>query len=69
MKQFLIFIFGLLSILIFICGMVCGIQTIVVGGMFNIVCAVVFMVVWGYLIIDWLKSNGPDMLYKQFFEK
>ena len=69
MKQFLIFVFGLLSILIFICGMVCGIQAVIADGVFTTVCAVVFMGVWVYLAIDWLRSNGPDMLYKQFFDK
>ena len=69
MKQILIFAFGLLSVLIFIAGMVCGIQAIIADGVFTTVCAVVFMGVWVYLAIDWLKSNGPDMLYKQFFDK
>lgn len=69
MKQFLIFVFGLLSILVFVCGMVCGIQAIVSGGTFSVVCAVVFMIVWVYLAIDWLKMNGPDLLYNQFFDK
>lgn len=68
MKQFLIFVFGLMSMVVFVCGMVCGIQAIVAGGVFTIVCAVVFMCVWICLAIDWFKSGGPDLLYEQFFD-
>lgn len=69
MKQFLIFVFGLMSMVVFVCGMVCGVQAIASGEPFSVVCGVVFMIIWVYVAINWLKSNGPDMLYKQFFEK
>lgn len=69
MKQFLIFVFGLMSMVVFVCGMVCGIQAIVAGGWFTIVCAVVFMCAWVCLAVDWFKINGPDLLYNQFFDK
>jgi hypothetical protein len=69
MKQFIITLIGLLSIVVFICGIVCGIQAIVAGSGFTTVSSVIFMIVWVYLAIDWFRGDGPEMLYKQFFDK
>lgn len=69
MKQFIITLIGLLSVVVFICGVVCGIQAIVAGSGFTIGCSVAFMIVWVYLAIDWFRGDGPEMLYKQFFER
>lgn len=62
MRQFLSFLFGVLSIFLGLAGAMCAIQTIATGYAFMIVCAVIFLIVWGGIVIYWLKNNYPDKL-------
>ena len=57
MKQFLIFIVGVLSMLVAMTGFICAIQTIATMQVFHIICAVIFAVVWAYMVLDYFKNK------------
>ena len=69
MKQFLIFLIGFISIIIAIAGGICAIQTITTGVPFLVVCAVIFISAWGYMVIDWLKSKSPEKVAELIYNK
>lgn len=62
MRQFLSFVFGVLSIFIALTGAISAIQAIVTGIPFIVVCAVIFLVVWVGIVVYWLRNNYPDKL-------
>ena len=70
MKQFLIFVCGVLSMIIALSGMICAIQAIATGIPIFIVCALVFAVAWVYIVFDWFREKWPeevaDMIYSKF---
>ena len=70
MKQFLIFVCGVLSMIIALSGMICAIQAIATGVPFLVVCALVFAVAWGYIVLDWFREKCPekvaDVIYNKF---
>lgn len=69
MKQFLIFVCGVLSMVIALSGMICAIQAIVTGVPFLVVCALVFAVAWGYIVLDWFQKKGPQEVANVIYNK
>lgn len=57
MKQFLIFIVGVLSMFIAMAGLICGIQAVATGIGFIVLCGILFMIVWTGIIVDWFKNK------------
>ena len=57
MRNFLIFIVGVLSMFVAMTGFICTIQAIATMQVFHIVCAVVFAVVWAYMVLDYFKNK------------
>ena len=57
MRQFLIFIIGVLSMFVAMTGFICAIQAIATMQVFHIICAVVFAVVWVYMVLDYFKNK------------
>ena len=69
MKQFLIFVCGVLSMVIALSGMICAIQALATGIPFFIVCALVFAVAWGYIVLDWFKEKCPEKVADVIYTK
>ena len=69
MKQFLIFICGVLSMIIALSGMICAIQAIVTGVPFLVVCALVFAVVWAYMVLDYFKNKVFEDVAEMIYNK
>lgn len=62
MRQFLIFMCGVLSVFIGLAGAICAIQTIVTGLPIMVVIAVIFLIVWVAIVVLWLRNNCPEKL-------
>lgn len=69
MKQFLIFVCGVLSMIIALSGMICAIQAIVTGVPFLVVCALVFAVAWGYIVLDYFKNKVFEDVAEMIYNK
>ena len=69
MKQFLIFIVGVLSMFVAMTGFICAIQAIATGIAFYIVCALVFALVWGYLVLDYFRNKVFEDVAELICEK
>lgn len=61
MKQVIIFLIGLLSILVAIAGAVCAVVAVANGG-FTLVCGIIFFSVWVSLWIAYLKNKYPEKI-------
>lgn len=57
MRNFIQFVVGLLSMFVTLAGFICAIQAIATGIAFYIVCALVFALVWGYMVLDYFRNK------------
>lgn len=69
MRNFLIFIIGVLSMFVAMTGFICAIQAIATMQVFHIICAVVFAVVWAYMVLDYFKNKGFEDVAKMICNK
>ena len=69
MKQFLIFIIGVLSMFVAMTGFICAIQAIATMQVFHIICAVVFAVVWAYMVLEYFKNKVFEDVAEMIYNK
>lgn len=69
MRNFIQFIVGLLSMFVTLCGFICAIQAIATGIAFYIVCALVFALAWGYVVLDYFRNKVFEDVAELICEK
>lgn len=69
LKQILIFLVGLVSMLVAVAGVVCAIQAIATKVVFCIICAILFLPVWAWLAIEYFKDKCPEGLGETIYNK
>lgn len=68
MKQVIIFLIGLLSILVALAGAVCAVVAVVNGG-FALVCGFIFFAVWVFLWLTYMKNKYPEKIGERLYAK